>query len=77
MKRIASISLGPFSLDCDFRAKVLGHDFEVVRIGTDGDFKAAKKLVAEWQGKVDAIGLGLVHDHYHVVTHYFPQLDTA
>lgn len=77
MKRIASISLGPLSLDCNFRTKFLGHDFEVVRIGTDGDFKAAKKLVAEWQGKVDAIGLGLVHDHYHVGTHYFHQRDTA
>jgi predicted amino acid dehydrogenase len=77
MKRIASISLGPFSLDCDFKAEFLGHDFEVVRIGTDGDFKAAKKLVAEWQGKVDAIGLGLVHDHYNVGTHYFHQRGTA
>ena len=77
MKSIASISLGPLSLDCNFTAKFLGHDFQIVRIGTDGDFKAAKKLVAEWQGKVDAIGLGLVHDHYYVGTHYFHQRDTA
>jgi len=76
MKKIASISLGPFSLDCNFRAKFLGHDFEVVRIGTDNDFKAAKKLVIEWRDKVDAIGLGLVHDHYSVGTRYFHQRDT-
>ncbi|MGB8330989.1 MAG: hypothetical protein WCE62_12780, partial [Polyangiales bacterium] len=77
MKKIASISLGPFSLDCNFRAKFLGHDFEVVRIGTDNDFKAAQKLVIEWRDKVDAIGLGLVHDHYSVGTRYFHQRDTA
>ncbi len=77
MKKIASISLGPFSLDCNFRTKFLGHDFEVVRIGTDNDFKAAEKLVIEWRDKVDAIGLGLVHDHYSVGTRYFHQRDTA
>ena len=77
MKKIASISLGPFSLDCNFRTEFLSHDFEVVRIGTDNDFKAAEKLVAEWRDKVDAIGLGLVHDHYSVGTRYFHQRDTA
>ena len=77
MKKIASISLGPFSLDCNFRAQFLGHDFEVVRIGTDNDFKAAEKLVIEWRDKVDAIGLGMVHDHYSVGTRYFHQRDTA
>ena len=77
MKKITSISLGPLSLDCNFRAKFLGHDFEVVRIGTDNDFKAAEKLVVEWRDKVDAIGLGLVHDHYSVGTRYFHQRDTA
>ena len=77
MKRIASISLGPQSLDCNFSTKFLGHDFNVVRIGTDNDFKAAQKLVTEWRDKVDALGLGLVHDHYWVGTHYFHQRDTA
>jgi len=77
MKHIASISLGPSSLDCNFRAKFLGHDFKVARIATDNDFKAAEKLIGEWRGKVDAIGLGLVHDHYWVGTNYFHQRDTA
>ncbi|HSN81456.1 MAG TPA: hypothetical protein VLS88_02665, partial [Polyangiales bacterium] len=77
MKKIVSISLGPLSLDCNFRTEFLGHDFEVVRIGTDNDFKAAEKLVAEWRDQVDAIGLGLVHDHYSVGTRYFHQRDTA
>ena len=77
MKSIASISLGPPSLDCNFRTSFLGHDFEVVRTGTDNDFKAAEKLVVEWRDKVDALGLGLVHDHYSVGTRYFHQRDTA
>ena len=77
MKSIASISLGPLSLDCNFSTSFLGHDFEVVRTGTDNDFKAAEKLVVEWRDKVDAIGLGLVHDHYSVGTRYFHQRDTA
>ena len=77
MKKIASISLGPLSLDCNFEAEFLGHDFEIVRIGTDNDFKAAEELVGEWRDKVDAIGLGLVHDHYSVGTRYFHQRDTA
>ena len=77
MKHIASISLGPSSLDCNFRAEFLGHDFKVVRIGTDNDFKRAEKLIGEWRGKVDAIGLGLVHDHHWVGTNYFHQRGTA
>jgi hypothetical protein len=64
MKRIATISLGPRSLDCSFTARFLRHDYEVVRVGTDNDFDAAKKLIVEWRDKVDALGLGQVHRHY-------------
>ena len=77
MKRIASISLGPSGLDAKFRTRFLGHQFEVQRIGTDNDLKAARDLVRQWRDKVDAIGLGMVHDHYWVGTNYFRQQDTA
>ena len=77
MKRIASISLGPSGLDAKFRTRFLGHQFEVQRIGTDNDLKAAQDLVRQWRDKVDAIGLGMVHDHYWVGTNYFRQQDTA
>ncbi|MCB1847120.1 MAG: hypothetical protein KDI04_06940 [Halieaceae bacterium] len=77
MKRIASISLGPSGLDAKFRTRFLGHQFEVQRIGTDNDLKAARDLVRQWCDKVDAIGLGMVHDHYWVGTNYFRQQDTA
>jgi len=77
MKRIASISLGPSSLDVKFKTRFLGHNFDVVRIGTDNDLEAAEDLVCQWRDKVDAIGLGMVHDHYWVGTNHFRQQDTA
>ena len=77
MKSVVSISLGPGSLDTDFRARFLGHDVKVVRVGTDNDFTAAENLVREWRDRVDAIGLGMVHDHYWVGTNHFHQKDTA
>lgn len=77
MKTVVSISLGPGSLDCDFRTRFLGHNFRVVRVGTDGDSRAAGNLVREWRERVDAIGLGMVQDHYWVGTNQFHQKETA
>jgi hypothetical protein len=77
MKNVVSISLGPGSLDCDFRTRFLGQNFRVVRVGTDNDFTAAGNLVTEWRERVDAIGLGMVRDHYWVGTKQFHQKDTA
>lgn len=77
MKNIVSVSLGPSSLDSSFKARFLGQDFKVRRIGTDHDQKAAQSLVAEWRDRVDAIGLGMVQDHYWVGTNHFRQRNTA
>jgi len=77
VKSIVSVSLGPRSLDSSFRARFLGQEFKVRRIGTDNDLKAAENLVAEWRDRVDAIGLGMVRDHYWVGTNHFVQRDTA
>ncbi|MBP6699719.1 MAG: hypothetical protein KA135_00645 [Halioglobus sp.] len=77
MKRIVSVSLGPRSLDASFKARFLGQEFKVRRIGTDNDLKAAQSLVAEWRDRVDALGLGMVRDHYWVGTNHFVQRDTA
>ncbi len=77
MKTIASISLGHGSLDCNFRTRFLGQQFKIVRIGTDNDLKATEKLIHDWRGRVDALGLGMVHDHYWVGTNYFHQRDTG
>ena len=77
MKSIVSVSLGPRSLDASFKARFLGQEFKVRRIGTDNDLKAAQSLVAEWRDRVDALGLGMVRDHYWVGTNHFVQRDTA
>jgi hypothetical protein len=37
---------------------MLGVEFEISRLGTDGDFERALSMIRELDGKVDAIGLG-------------------
>lgn len=58
MKRIVSVSLGSSSRDKTATAEILGEPFRLERIGTDGDLNAACRLIAELDGKADAIGLG-------------------
>ena len=73
MKTIASISLGPDSLDCDFKADFLGQRFRVARIGTNRDTRLAGRLIEEWAGRADIIGLGMVPDHFCVGTSRFTE----
>lgn len=58
MKRVVSISLGSSKRDSTSTVELLGERFEVSRIGTDGDMKKLAQLMREFDGKVDAIGLG-------------------
>lgn len=58
MKQIVSISLGSSKRDHEVEVMLLGEQFKIWRQGTDGDFKRAQALLAELDGKVDAIGLG-------------------
>jgi predicted amino acid dehydrogenase len=57
-KEIVSVSLGPSSRDYEFLTQVFGEDVHVRRIGTDGNADRARDLVAQFDGRVDAIGLG-------------------
>jgi hypothetical protein len=57
-KKVISISLGSSKRDHTAYAELLGKKFKVERIGTDGDFKKAIKLLRQMDGKVDAFGLG-------------------
>ncbi len=57
-KKVVSISLGSSERDHTAYAVLLGKKFKVERIGTDGDFKKAIKLLRQMDGKVDAFGLG-------------------
>ncbi len=58
MKRVVSVSLGSTKRDHKVTVKLLGEEFEITRMGTDGDFNRALELLRELDGKVDAIGLG-------------------
>ena len=58
MKRVVSVSLGASKRNHRVETKILGEDFIIERIGTDGDVKKAKQMIRELDGKVDAIGLG-------------------
>lgn len=58
MKKIVSVSLGSSGLDYEITTDLFGERFHVRRIGTDGDTEKARRLVAEHDGLVDAIGLG-------------------
>lgn len=58
MKKIVSVSLGSSRRDHTVEVELLGEDFEISRVGTDGDFVRAEARLKELDGKVDAIGLG-------------------
>jgi len=58
MKKVVSVSLGSSKRDHEVQVSILGEEFSIARRGTDGNFEAALKLLAELDGEVDAIGLG-------------------
>ncbi|MCL5103972.1 MAG: quinate 5-dehydrogenase [Armatimonadetes bacterium] len=58
MKRVVSVSLGSSKRDKTSRVEILGQEFEISRVGTDGDMRRFAEMVGELDGKVDAIGLG-------------------
>ena len=58
MKRVVSVSLGSSKGDKTSQVEILGQEFEMSRVGTDGDMKRLAQMICELDGKVDAIGLG-------------------
>ena len=58
MKTIVSVSLGSSSRDHRAHVTLLGEEFDISRVGTDGKLDEAIARVRELDGKVDAIGLG-------------------
>ena len=58
MKRVVSISLGSSRRDKKVHARFFDTEFEIERIGTDGDMAKFKRTVAELDGKADAFGVG-------------------
>ncbi|HBG09690.1 MAG: quinate 5-dehydrogenase [Firmicutes bacterium] len=58
MRRIVSVSIGSSTRDSKAEVHVLGEDFTLERIGTDGDMQKAIEIIKELDGKVDAFGMG-------------------
>jgi len=58
LKRVVSISLGSATRNHCAKAQLLDQEFQIERIGTDGDLELAAKQITELDGNVAAIGLG-------------------
>jgi len=58
LKTVVSVSLGSSSRDHKARVTLLGEEFDISRVGTDGKLEVAMQRLRELDGKVDAIGLG-------------------
>jgi len=63
MKHVISVSLGSSQRNRSIQMDFAGEPFHLERIGTDGNVQLAEDLIAERDGRVDAIGLGGV-DRY-------------
>lgn len=70
-KEIVSISLGLSSRDYEFNTKIFGKNIHIRRFGTDGDVLRARKLVAKFDGQVDAIGLNNMNISFKVGRHTY------
>lgn len=57
-KHVISVSLGASARDHVAEVELLGETVRIERRGTDGDVKAAIRLITELDGRVDAFGLG-------------------
>ena len=77
MKTVVSISLGPSSQDFEFTANFLGEKLHVRRLGTDGSTARAAKLLKQWDGQADAIGLGVLKESYRAGAHRFVEQDSV
>jgi predicted amino acid dehydrogenase len=74
-REIVSINLGASERNDEFTAQLLGQEFHVRRIGTDGDVERARQLIGELDGKVDAIGLEGMRARFQVGSHPFVHRD--
>lgn len=66
MKRVVSVSLGSSKRDKRSSVRMLDEDFDISRVGTDGDMKRFAGMMVELDGQVDAIGLGGIDRYLYV-----------
>ncbi|MCP3954042.1 MAG: dehydrogenase, partial [Desulfobacterales bacterium] len=58
MKQIVSISMGSSEHDYEFATEFLGQEFNITRLGADGDMEKAAEMLLRWDKEAAAIGLG-------------------
>lgn len=58
MKKVLSVSLGSSTRNHRVEAEILGENFIIERLGTDGNVKKAVEIIKKYDGKVDAFGMG-------------------
>lgn len=58
MKHVVSLSLGTSKRNKSQETTILGEDFKIERIGYDGNMKAYAQAFKDYDGKVDALGVG-------------------
>jgi hypothetical protein len=75
MKRVVSVSLGSSSRDHRATVNLMGEEFDISRVGTDGKLDAAIAMVRDLDGKVDAIGLGGIDVYLYAGRHRYALRD--
>jgi len=77
MKRVVGVSLGASAQDFAFRARFLGRQLDVRRVGTDHSVARAEKLLRQFENEADAIGVGVVRESYTVGSQRFVDKEGA
>jgi GNAT superfamily N-acetyltransferase len=72
VKRAVSVSLGSSTRDKRVVITLKGEQISVERIGTDGDAEKARRLFAELDGQVDALGVGGVDVYLRLGDREYP-----
>jgi hypothetical protein len=75
VKKVVSVSLGSSTRDHRAVVNLLGEDFDISRVGTDGKLDAAIAKVHELDGHVDAIGLGGIDVYLYAGKHRYALRD--
>jgi hypothetical protein len=75
LKRVVSVSLGSSTRDHHARATLMGEEFDISRVGTDGKLDAAIAMVRSLDGEVDAIGLGGIDVYLYAGRHRYALRD--
>ena len=71
MKTVVSVSLGSSTRDHRAKVTLLGQEFDISRVGTDGKLAIAIEKVKELDGTVDAMGLGGIDVYLYAGKHRY------